>query len=84
VRLLLAFLVLAAAAVTVALLARINAGYALFVAPPYRVELSLNTFFVLVLLAFVAIYVVLRMYSRLARMPGEVRASRPVILPTTR
>ncbi|MET0345490.1 MAG: heme biosynthesis HemY N-terminal domain-containing protein [Casimicrobiaceae bacterium] len=75
-RLLLAFLVLAAAAVTVALLARINAGYALFVAPPYRIELSLNTFFALALLAFVALYALLRMYSRLARMPGEVRASR--------
>ena len=54
-RLLLAFLVLAAAAVSVALLARINAGYALFVAPPYRIELSLNTFFALALLAFVVL-----------------------------
>ena len=75
-RVLLAFLVLAAAAVTVALVARINTGYALFVAPPYRVELSLNTFGALVLLAFVLVYVLLRLSSRLARLPGEVRASR--------
>jgi HemY protein len=75
-RALLAFLILAAAAVSVALLARINTGYALFVAPPYRVELSLNAFLVLGLLAFVALYVLLRVSSRLARMPGEVRDSR--------
>ena len=37
-RILLAFLVVAALAVTVALFARINAGYALFVAPPYRID----------------------------------------------
>ena len=75
-RALLAFLVLAAAAVTVALVARINTGYALFVAPPYRVELSLNAFAALVLLAFVVVYVLLRLSSRLARLPGEVRESR--------
>jgi len=65
VRGLLAFLVLAAAAVTVALLARINAGYALFVAPPYRVELSLNTFFLLIAAAFIALYAVARIVTRL-------------------
>ncbi len=75
-RVLLAFLVLAAAAVTVALVARISTGYALFVAPPYRVELSLNTFFVLAALAFVVLYVLLRLSSRLARLPAEVRESR--------
>ena len=75
-RALIAFLVLAAIAVTVALIARINTGYALFVAPPYRVELSLNTFFVLAFVAFVAVYVLLRLSSRLSRLPGEVRESR--------
>lgn len=75
-RALLAFLVLAAAAVTVALIARINAGYALFVAPPYRVELSLNTFFLLAIAAFVALYAVLRIVVRLSRLPRDVREHR--------
>jgi len=76
VRALLAFLVLAAAAVTVALVARINAGYALFVAPPYRIEISLNAFVLLMLLAFVAVYLLLRLAARLAEMPRDVRDSR--------
>ncbi|MEP7276192.1 MAG: heme biosynthesis HemY N-terminal domain-containing protein [Betaproteobacteria bacterium] len=75
-RALLAFLILAAGAVAIALVARINNGYALFVAPPYRVELSLNTFFALVALAFFALYVLLRLLSRLARLPAVVRESR--------
>ena len=75
-RALLAFLVLAAAAVTVALIARINAGYALFVAPPYRVELSLNTFFLLAIAAFVALYALLRIVVRLSRLPRDVREHR--------
>lgn len=75
-RALLAFLVLAAAAVTVALVARINAGYALFVAPPYRIEISLNAFVVLVLLGFVVVYILLRLAARLAKMPRDVRDSR--------
>ena len=75
-RALLAFLVLAAAAVTVALVARINAGYALFVAPPYRIEISLNAFVLLMLLAFVAVYLLLRLAARLAEMPRDVRDSR--------
>ena len=73
---LVAFLVLAAAAVTVALFARINAGYAMFVAPPYRIELSLNAFIVLLLVAFAGVYILLRVASRLSALPGEVRESR--------
>jgi HemY protein len=76
VRALLAFLVLAAAAVTVALIVRINAGYALFVAPPYRVELSLNTFVLLVVAAFFALYAFVRIVVRLSRLPRDVRDHR--------
>jgi HemY protein len=76
VRWLLAFLVLAAAAVTVALLARINSGYALFVAPPYRIELSRNTFFALILIVFIALHLLLRIFTGLARLPRDVRESR--------
>ena len=43
-RLLFAFLLVAALAVLLALLFKLNAGYALFVAPPYRVEVSLNAY----------------------------------------
>ena len=75
-RVLLAFLVLAAAAVTVALIARINAGYALFVAPPYRIELSLNAYFILTALAFVALYAFVRVVTRLSRLPRDVRGHR--------
>ncbi len=47
VRALIAFLLIAAAAVTLALLFRLNTGYVLFVAPPYRVELSQNAFIII-------------------------------------
>ena len=55
-RILFWFLLLAAAAVAVALAAKLVSGYVLFVAPPYRVELSLNLFLVLAVAGFVAGY----------------------------
>jgi len=76
VRALLAFLVLAAAAVLAALLFRLNDGYALFVAPPYRVEITLNAFLILLVLAFVAVHAFLRIAARLARLPQDVREHR--------
>jgi HemY protein len=76
VRALFAFLLLAVAAVAMALLARINTGYALFVAPPYRIELSLNAFVVLTLLAFAVCYALFRLVTRLSHMPQDVRQNR--------
>jgi HemY protein len=76
VRLLFAFLLVAALAVLAALLFKLNAGYALFVAPPYRVELSLNAFIVSLVAAFVVLHLLLRLAARIARMPAEVRAAR--------
>jgi HemY protein len=76
VRTLIAFVVLAALAVLLALLLKINAGYALFVAPPWRIELSLNTLLVLAFAAFVAGYLLLRFASRLSRLPAEVARMR--------
>ena len=74
-RALLLFLLLGAVAVAVALFARVNdAGYVLVVAPPYRLEVSLNAFIVLVVAAFGALYALLRFASRLSRLPQEVRA----------
>jgi HemY protein len=75
-RLLFAFLLLAALAVLVALLFKLNTGYALFVAPPYRVEISLNAFIVMVVVGFIALHLVLRLAGRIARLPAEVRESR--------
>jgi HemY protein len=69
VRVLFWFLLLAAAAVAVALAAKITAGYALFVAPPYRVELSLNLLLVLVVGGFVLGYMLLRIVRRTLGLP---------------
>jgi len=75
-RLLFAFLLLAALALLAALLFRVNVGYVLFVAPPYRVEISLNAFIVATFGAFVAAYLLLRLAAKIARLPADVRASR--------
>ena len=75
-RILFWFLLLAAAAVGVALATRLTAGYALFVAPPYRVELSLNLFILLALAVFVGGYAIVRVIMRALRLPDEVRAFR--------
>ena len=75
-RLLFAFLLLAALAVLVALLLKLNTGYALFVAPPYRVEISLNAFIVLVVVGFIVLHLLFRLASRIARLPAEVRDTR--------
>ncbi len=75
-RLLLAFLLLAAGAVAVALFARYNAGYVLFVAPPWRVEISLNAFVVLAFAGFFLVHLLLRFASRLAALPREGREGR--------
>jgi uncharacterized protein HemY len=61
VRILFWFLILAAAAVGVALATRLTAGYALFVAPPFRLELSLNLFLLLLVTGFVLLYLLLRL-----------------------
>ena len=70
------FLLLAGAAVAVALAARLTTGYALFVAPPYRVELSLNLLLVIALASFVTGYVLLRIVRRALGLPQEVRRYR--------
>ena len=75
-RSLIGFIVIAAAAVTLALLFRLNGGYVLFVAPPYRVELSQNAFIVIVLMVFAAAYALVRAAVRLSRLPAEVRDAR--------
>jgi HemY protein len=70
------FLLVACTAVAVALAARLTTGYALFVAPPYRVELSLNLLLLLVVGGFFAGYASLRIVRRAMRLPEEVRQYR--------
>ena len=75
-RALVIFLLLAATAVLAALLFKINHGYALFVAPPYRVELTLNAFLILLVAGFALVHAILRVAHRLTRLPREVREHR--------
>ena len=70
------FLLLAAAAVGVALATRLTAGYVLLVAPPYRVEVSLNLFLVLAVGGLVGGYLLVRVIGRALHLPDEVRAYR--------
>jgi HemY protein len=76
VRILFWFLLVAVAAVGVALVTRLTAGYALFVAPPYRVELSLNLFLLLAVAGFAGGYALVRVIVRAMQLPDEVKAFR--------
>ncbi|MGH8713388.1 MAG: heme biosynthesis HemY N-terminal domain-containing protein, partial [Casimicrobiaceae bacterium] len=67
------FLLLATAAVAAALAVKLNAGYALLVAPPYRIELSLNLLLLIVGGGFIALYGVIRLIVRTVRLPQTVR-----------
>ncbi len=75
-RILFWFLLLAVAAVVAALMVKLNAGYALLVSPPYRIELSLNLLLVLVVGGFFLIYFTLRLITRAVELPATVRAWR--------
>jgi HemY protein len=69
-------ILLAALAVAVTLGARYNAGYVLLVLHPYRIELSLNLLLAILVLAFVAIYLLVRVVVRTLRLPSDVREFR--------
>ena len=70
------FLMLAVAAVVVALAVKLNAGYALLVAPPYRIELSLNLLLLIVVGGFSRFISSIRLVVRTLRLPQQVRAWR--------
>jgi len=76
VRILFWFLLLAMTAVVAALAAKLNSGYALLVAPPYRVELSLNLLLLILAGGFFTLYLVIRIIVRTVRMPEQVRVWR--------
>ncbi|MBA4143348.1 MAG: heme biosynthesis protein HemY [Nitrosospira sp.] len=70
------FLTLFFVAVAVTLGARYNSGYVLIVAPPYRVELSLNLLVVLLLAIFCIAYFGVRLAMITLRLPAEVQEFR--------
>ncbi len=65
-----------ALAVGLSLAAHLNDGYAIFVFPPYRAELSLNLAILLVLAGFTLGYLLLRLVAHTLRLPLYVRAFR--------
>lgn len=71
-RLFLWLLALFAAAIGIAVTARFNPGNVVLFYPPYRVDLSLNLFMVLLLAAFIVLHLMLRAIDAARSMPGQV------------
>ena len=69
-------LALSAAAVAFVIIGRIDAGYALFVYPPWRVEMSLLFFAIVLLAGFLALYGLFRVLSHAVSLPAYVQAFR--------
>ena len=65
-----------AVAAVLAIAGRAHQGYAILVWPPYRVELSLVLFAILLAAGFAALYALLRLLSHTLRLPQYVRAYR--------
>jgi HemY protein len=65
-----------ACAVALAVVGRGNEGYALFVYPPWRIELSLIFFFVLFAASFGVVYLLARLVHHTLELPVHVRAYR--------
>lgn len=63
-----------ALAIGVTVLAGNNEGYVLIVRPPYRLELSLNLLLILIVVSFAALYLGLRFFNYMHRLPASVRA----------
>lgn len=75
-RLFIRFLILFSLAVGLAIGARFNPGNVVLFYPPYRVDLSLNFFLVLLLILFVLVYVLVRTIVATQQMPKNVAAYR--------
>jgi HemY protein len=65
-----------AAAVALVMLGRVDAGYVLFVYPPYRVEASMVFFAVAALAVFALFYFFIRVLGHMLGLPATVRAWR--------
>jgi HemY protein len=65
-----------AAAVALVIIGRVDTGYALFVYPPYRVEMSMLFFAVVALAVFLLLYGGFRLLSNVLSLPTYVRSWR--------
>jgi HemY protein len=65
-----------AAAVALVILGRIDAGYVLFIYPPYRVELSMLFFAIALVASFFLLYALMRLLAHALSLPAYVRAYR--------
>jgi len=65
-----------AAAVALVIVGKTEAGYVLFIYPPYRVELSMLLFAIAALLALLAFYAAVRLLGHALALPAIVRAYR--------
>lgn len=65
-----------AGAVALVLLGRFDSGYALFIYPPYRIEVSMLFFAVAALFAFALGYLALRLLGQVVSLPASVRGYR--------
>ena len=75
-RWLIALVLVASLAVGLALAMRYNAGYVLFMVPPYRVELSVSLFVLLVAIVIGFAYFSLRVVFRAIQLPERARQFR--------
>ena len=75
-RIFLWLLSLLAVAVGLAVVARFNPGNVVLFYPPYRIDLSLNFFLLLAVLAFVVLYLILNTLRSTREMPARVAAYR--------
>ncbi|WP_019141463.1 heme biosynthesis protein HemY [Noviherbaspirillum massiliense] len=75
-RIFLSIVILFAAAIGLALGARFNPGNVVLFYPPYRVDMSLNLFLALAVLAFIVAYVILSAIRATRQMPQRVAAYR--------
>src|SRR5258706_279127 len=65
-----------AAAVAFVILGRVDAGYVLYVVPPYRVEVTMLFYALAALAAFFILYALLRLLGQILALPATVRAYR--------
>lgn len=75
-RIFISLVILFAAAIGLAVGARFNPGNVVLFYPPYRVDLSLNFFLLLLVLLFVTLYLMLNAIRDAQRMPQRVAAYR--------
>src|SRR5438105_8704940 len=66
-----------AAAVALVILGRVDAGYVLFIFPPYRVELTMLFLAIVAVASFLVLYAVLRLLGQAVALPTMVRATAP-------